>query len=560
MKRVVFYTCILLLLPLRMMAKNIDSLAAKDYAYLIGKLDEQIEDRNNPLVKIYLEAYSRKAKKRKDKLNLFYAYKEGIYFSDNLNTQLKYADSAIEMAVKLQNKELMATAFLSKGLAFYKAKDFRHALQNYLNADTQLQQSKDQYLRHKVLFNMAIIKLKLNHYSQAEELLLQCEQFFGSNTENKNDQAYWLNTIYHLGGLHQEIGNKGKAKEYNQIGRNKSKAYHDEFFYKYFTINDGIDKVLNNQLQEGIQLLTATEPFLKKENDFNTLTKVYYYKAIAYNNLKLNDEKVQYFNKIDSIFSAYNYLEFKYRTVYETLLNDAMTSLDTNRQLYLINQLLKMEEQNLKSDAEMTQLMYKEYDTAQLLKLKQKIQKKSQKLTYLLGASMLGIIGLVRWGIKNRKKSIELKEKYSNFIQESTQVEKKESIIDSNDDSESTNDTMKMLLIKFEQFENEKGFLNPNVTMATLAKSFSTNTTYLSKCVNQYKGINFSSYINSLRVKYITQLLQEQPHYLNYNVAALGEIAGYANPRQFSNIFYSETGLRPLDFIKIQKLQNRQKQ
>ena len=173
---------------------------------------------------------------------------------------------------------------------------------------------------------------------------------------------------------------------------------------------------------------------------------------------------------------------------------------------------------------------------------------------------MLGIIGLVRWGMKNRKKRIELKEKYSNFIQESTQVEKKESIIDSNDDSESTNDTMKMLLIKFEQFENEKGFLNPNVTMATLAKSFSTNTTYLSKCVNQYKGINFSSYINSLRLKYITQLLQEQPHYLNYNVAALGEIAGYANPRQFSNIFYSETGLRPLDFIKIQKLQNRQKQ
>ena len=133
---------------------------------------------------------------------------------------------------------------------------------------------------------------------------------------------------------------------------------------------------MNNQLQEGIQSLTATEPFLKKENDFNTLTKVYYYKAIAYDNLKLNDEKVQYFNKIDSIFSAYNYLEFKYRTVYETLLNDAMMSLDTNRQLYLINQLLKMEEQNLKSDAEMTQLVYKEYDTAQLLKLKQKIQKK----------------------------------------------------------------------------------------------------------------------------------------------------------------------------------------
>ncbi|WP_413533723.1 helix-turn-helix domain-containing protein [Empedobacter brevis] len=560
MKRVVLYTCILFLLPLQIIAKNKDSLASKDYAYLIQQLDDRIEDKDNPLVKIYLEAYIKKAKKKKDKLNLFYAYKEGIYFSDNLDTQLQYADSAISMGVKMQNKELIAIAFLSKGVAFYKVKDFHQALQNYLNADNQLQKSKDQYLKHKVMFNMAMIKQKLNYYSQAEELLKQCENFFASNKENKNYQAYWLNTIYHLGSLHQETANKTKAKEYNLIGSNKSKMYNNEYFNKYFEINNGIDKILNNQKNQGIQSLTATELFLKKEKDFNTLTRVYYYKAIAYENLKMNEQKVEYFNKIDSIFNEHNYLEFRYKAIYEVLLREAMASLNTNRQLYLINQLLKVEEQNLISDIEMNQLVYKEYDTAQLLQLKQKIQHKSQLLNYIIAVTILGMIAIVAWGLKNKRKNNELKEKYSKFIQQSTQREKKNTMIDMNEHSESTIETMKMLLIKFEQFENQKEFLDPNITIATLAKSFSTNTTYLSKFFNQYKGINFSSYIKHLRIKYITQLLQEEPYYLNYKVSALSEIAGYTNPRQFSNIFLIETGLRPIEFIKIQKLENLQKQ
>ena len=558
MKRVVTFVYILLLLPLIIKAYQIDSLTSKDNTYLIERLDELIDEKHHPNAMLYVQAYIRNAKKEKDKLNLFYAYKEGIFFSSHLNTQVEYADSAIIIARKLKNKELAATALLSKGLAYYKAKDYREALQNYLNADHELNHSKDQYLLHKVTFNMAMIKIKLHHYSQAEELLLKCKAFFQTKSENKDYQAYLLNTIYQLACLHQETENKTKAKEFNQLGLNKSKVYNNDFFLRHFTINKAIDEFLNDQFETAIQLLSTKEDILIKTNDFNTLTKIYYYKAKAFDKLNNQQHKIIYFNKIDSIFNEYNFLETKYRPIYENILNEALTDSDTSRQLYIVNQILKMDELNYKLDAEMLQVVYKEYDTTQLLKLKEKLVNKSQKLYVVLVACFTGIIVLIIGIVKSRNKNKRLIEKFNLFIEESAETTYKERITLVKDDDELNKEAFENILLKLEEFEQNKEFLNPNITVVSLAKSFSTNTTYLSKCVNQYKGINFSSYINRLRIKFITDLLQEQPQYLNYSVGALGEIAGYMNPRQFSNVFYSETGLRPLDFIKIQKQKNKE--
>ncbi|WP_291115467.1 helix-turn-helix domain-containing protein [Empedobacter sp. UBA7248] len=217
-----------------------------------------------------------------------------------------------------------------------------------------------------------------------------------------------------------------------------------------------------------------------------------------------------------------------------------------------------MDELNYKLDVEMSQVIYKEYDTAQLLKLKEKLVNKSQKLYVVLVACFTGIIVLIIGIVKTRNKNKHLIEKYNLFIEESAQSSYTERRLSIKDEEDLNKEAFESLLLKFEEFERDREFLNPNITVVSLAKSFSTNTTYLSKCVNQYKGINFSSYINRLRIKFITDLLQEQPQYLNYSVGALGEIAGYMNPRQFSNVFYSETGLRPLDFIKIQKQKNKE--
>ncbi|MDO3384863.1 hypothetical protein QWI17_03305, partial [Gilvimarinus sp. SDUM040013] len=87
------------------MANQVDSLASKDNAYLIEKLDELIHEKTHPNAMLYVQAYIRNAKKQNDKLNLFYAYKEGVFFSSHLNTQVEYADSAIITARKLKNKD-----------------------------------------------------------------------------------------------------------------------------------------------------------------------------------------------------------------------------------------------------------------------------------------------------------------------------------------------------------------------------------------------------------------------------------------------------------------------
>ncbi|MEL7270739.1 MAG: hypothetical protein AAGL34_14290, partial [Bacteroidota bacterium] len=50
------------------------------------------------------------------------------------------------------------------------------------------------------------------------------------------------------------------------------------------------------------------------------------------------------------------------------------------------------------------------------------------------------------------------------------------------------------------EWEEDKGFLDPEVSLQALAKRFDTNTAYLSRNINLLKGQNFSSYLKDIRV------------------------------------------------------------
>lgn len=106
------------------------------------------------------------------------------------------------------------------------------------------------------------------------------------------------------------------------------------------------------------------------------------------------------------------------------------------------------------------------------------------------------------------------------------------------------------LLSKLERFESSTRFTNPKLTIATLAVQFKTNTTYLSEVINQYKGKNFNTYINDLRIKYICEKIYKQPEYLNYKISYLAEESGFASHSTFATVFKSVTGISPSTFLR----------
>src|SRR5690606_30777572 len=95
-------------------------------------------------------------------------------------------------------------------------------------------------------------------------------------------------------------------------------------------------------------------------------------------------------------------------------------------------------------------------------------------------------------------------------------------------------ETEESLIKKLNQFENSKQFTKQDMSLAMLASQFETNTKYLSEIINNYKNKNFNSYINELRINYITDKLKNNSTYLQYKISYLAEESGFSSHSSFA--------------------------
>lgn len=106
------------------------------------------------------------------------------------------------------------------------------------------------------------------------------------------------------------------------------------------------------------------------------------------------------------------------------------------------------------------------------------------------------------------------------------------------------------ILEKLKDFENSNLFLDKQLRLATLAKQLDTNTRYLSSIINSAKGKTFNNYINSLRIQYILNKLDNDPKFLTYKISYLADESGFASQSSFTTAFKDFTGSTPSAYIK----------
>lgn len=114
--------------------------------------------------------------------------------------------------------------------------------------------------------------------------------------------------------------------------------------------------------------------------------------------------------------------------------------------------------------------------------------------------------------------------------------------------------TEQAILEKLTAFEKSLLFTDASLSMQSLADRLNTNTKYLSDIINNKKNKNFRTYINELRIEYITQKLKTNPEYLNYKTSYLAKEAGFKSRSSFTVIFKNVMGVSPSEFIE--KLRN----
>lgn len=113
---------------------------------------------------------------------------------------------------------------------------------------------------------------------------------------------------------------------------------------------------------------------------------------------------------------------------------------------------------------------------------------------------------------------------------------------------------MQHLLTQLQRFEERQDYLTSNINAKDLAKSFGSNSSYLSVVVNTYKQKSISEYINDLRVDFAIEKLQTNPIFRKYTIKAIAQEVGFNSSEIFAKKFYKKTGIYPSYFVK--KLEN----
>lgn len=504
------------------------------------------------------------AKKEKNYPELYQIYDDAIRFSQN--EKLKYADSAISAAKLSNNKDLIGSSYINKGVVFYfNYRKFQPALDEYFKAYEYTRYAKDQFLKFENLYHIGVVKSYLGYYQEALPIFQKCLQYFEPITRTNihpnliiNNQKGYLNTLHQMVVCYQALQNDKMVQKLIAEGlRNTPK---DKFFYlerAYFEKAKGVSGFHQKKYSEAIKYFDLSMPGLIKKDDFTWASVVYFYKGQSYQ--MLGDEKLalKNYKKVDSIFNKHQFILPELRKNYEVLIRFYKKQNDPTQELYYTKQLLKADK-NISNDFKyLSTRIHKEYDTKALLEAKADLEHRNTYGVILLIVSTILILILGYFLYNRSKDKKDIQTKYDALIDkikepvapEVSQIEEQTAEKISRLDPK----VIKRMKQRFADFENRDGYLEKGITAGKLASQFETNTTYLSQYINEFKQTNFNGYINKLRNSYALQKMQSDKNWLRYSVEDIAEACGFANRQSFSNIFFELNGIRPQDFIKKRK-------
>jgi PAS domain S-box-containing protein len=99
------------------------------------------------------------------------------------------------------------------------------------------------------------------------------------------------------------------------------------------------------------------------------------------------------------------------------------------------------------------------------------------------------------------------------------------------------------------ELELEELYLDPNLSLKSLADKLETNTKYLSQVVNHCSGHNFQQFINTYRIERVKYLLMEDS-LSNLTLFGIAQQCGFKNKSTFYKVFKEITGLTPKEYMQ----------
>ncbi len=544
-----------------------DSLKGKSYEELSKIVYDHIQD--SIRYKFYTNVLLSKAKKEKDSLGLAMGYRYKA-FEDlkDFKRQTIYLDSSIAVSKNINEEYYPLMPYSSLAGSYLMRGNYNKALENYFMTIKYAEKWNNKRYYYYSLGNIATLKYRTGEYQESVKMYKKVWLFMSKN-RYENDITY-LNYLYETFNLSRsfiKMKQLDSASYYNKMGLNDSK-YNSESksrYYPKFLINEGMLSYERDDYYQALDSLKKGVRLGPKntrgESPFYLIT-AYLYLAKTYDKLDNEEETLSYLKKVDEFFKDFSgadinhSIRLEYREAYEMLVKYYEINDDKVNQLAYIEKLLKFDSILNSNQLVISKTVARGYDTPNLLIAKEQIIKeleaeKNSNTTQIAVISLFLVLSLGGAGYYYRNQRV-YKKRFLQLLdaKDNPVVAKKENASNKSSVANISDEVRDHLLAKLQRFEESRGYLKPKLNAKDLAKSFGSNSSYLSIVVNTYKQKSISQYINDLRIEYVVERLQMDTKFRKYTIKAIAQEIGFNTAEAFAKTFYKNTGIYPSYFIK----------
>lgn len=431
---------------------------------------------------------------------------------------------ALKLAQEKNYRQGIAHALAHIAQVFSEWNQYNKALENF-RAALKIYRAEGENLTYsRTLANMASVYKSMHNYSKAQKLYrqaLEMQNFLGEKPEKT------ALTLTNLGEIYQLQNNHAQAL-----------IYFEKALAIYTQTRDvsGQAKLLYYSGQQAFatqNIVLAQEKFreslvlAKKTSDRLLLKSLHLSLAQLYK--RQSDWK-------NAIAHYERYVQLK----------DSLFSLETHHQLAELQTLYENEKQQRQIDS---------LSAEKRLQQTELLRQKKLRVSFLAGfllVSLLSVLLGLQFLKKNRaykllvNKNNELLSLRTEYVYSKHTSEENLPLPPAN---EKTADVVELLE---KLMQNEKLFLNKDLTISKVAKRLETNRTYLSEEIRQHFGCNFSDYIKQYRIKE-AMLRLTAPENLQLTIEAVAGEVGFNSKSTFNTAFKKITGVTP-SFYREQTL------
>ncbi|GFD93071.1 transcriptional regulator [Alteromonas sp. KUL156] len=499
----------------------------------------------------YAKKYFSKALKEKDTIRMISGK---YYLADILNNEkvyLSFCDSLIEITKKSPTKNFPVNIYISKASFFFNKGKNSKALKELTLGKENLRDNDS--LNNVLLIKLALIQSSIGKYNKALNLYRKAHNYALKN--DIIDKVPFSTIPLNIALAYKKLDKIDSAFFYNQKAVELYKEINDSLSLGYSFLILGQIEGQRKNYKESVISYKKSIPYVISDENYKILSQIYTLIGAGYDSIYNYNFSLKYHKKADSLYSQKKLLSTKLESSFKFLLQHYKKENNLKKQLEFLNKILKVKEYKVNEKTQINKTFSEEYDIPNLISEKKKIIEKLKhevnesrkiKIAYIVLVTLLVIL----IGYQNKRKRTYKKRFLLLVNQEKLSKNQSKETLKNYNKNEISTEIVTNILKQLKSFEKKEKFINPDTSLQSLSDKFETNTSYLSKVINQYKNTSFSNYVNELRIEYTVEKLKKDTLWRKYTIKAIAAEVGFKSPEAFSKAFYKFTGIKPSYFIK----------